>query len=180
VNLTSEQETILKNKIREIPDFPKAGILFRDITTLLQDGPAFNQVNNLLAEYCVQKNAEAIVAIESRGFIFGGAIADRLKVPFLPVRKKGKLPAATVKASYFLEYGQESVEMHMDVFNKEERVVIIDDLLATGGTAAAAAELVEKCGGKVNGFAFLIELDLLNGRDKLQQYDVFSLLHYKE
>ena len=180
MNMTPEQENIMKNKIRAIPDFPKKGILFRDITTLLQDGPLFSQVNDMLAEYCIQKKAEAIVAIESRGFIFGGAIADRLKVPFLPVRKKGKLPAATVKASYFLEYGHESVEMHMDVFDKEEGVVIIDDLLATGGTAAAAAELVEKCGGRVNGFAFLIELALLNGRDKLQQYDILSLLQYKE
>lgn len=167
-------------KIRSIPDFPKKGILFRDITPLLQDGPLFHAVNTLFADYCRQREAEAIVAIEARGFIFGGVLADRLKIPFLPVRKKGKLPAATVKVGYALEYGEECVEMHLDALHRGQKVVIIDDLLATGGTAAAAAELVERCGGEVRGLAFLIELCDLKGREKLKNYDIYTLIQYED
>lgn len=179
-HVNSELEDLLKQKIRNIHDFPKKGILFRDITTLLQDGPLFSRVIDLLAEYCRQKKAGAIVAIESRGFIFGGALADRLKIPFIPVRKEGKLPAATVKVNYCLEYGEECVEMHMEALRQNKDVIIVDDLLATGGTAAAAAELVEKCGGKVEGIAFLIELSSLKGREKLQKYNLYSLIKYED
>jgi len=179
-HVSPELEDLLKKKIRSIPDFPKKGILFRDITTLLQDGPLFSRVIDLLAEYCRQKKAGAIVAVESRGFIFGGALADRLKIPFLPVRKEGKLPAATVKVNYCLEYGEECIEMHIDALGQDKDVVIVDDLLATGGTAVAAAELVEKCGGKVKGIAFLIELTILKGREKLQKYDLCSLIKYDD
>ncbi|RJQ30234.1 MAG: adenine phosphoribosyltransferase [Peptococcaceae bacterium] len=171
---------VLKEKIRSIPDFPKKGILFRDITTLLQDGPLFSRVIDLLAEYCRQRKAETIVAIESRGFIFGGALADRLKVPFIPVRKEGKLPFKTEKVSYALEYGEACVEMHVDALGGSKRAVVVDDLLATGGTVAAAAELVERCGGEVSGIAVLIELVFLQGREKLRKYDVYSLIKYDD
>ncbi|MDN5346612.1 MAG: adenine phosphoribosyltransferase [Clostridia bacterium] len=171
---------VLKRKIRNIPDFPKKGILFRDITPLLQDGPLFSRVVDVLAEYCRQKEAEAVVAIESRGFIFASALADRLKISFVPVRKEGKLPYKTKKVCYSLEYGEECVEIHEDSFKKGSRVVIIDDLLATGGTAAATTELVEACGGEVQGLAFVIELVPLKGREKLKKYDVFTIVRYEE
>lgn len=178
--MSTELEAILKNKIRNIPDFPKEGILFRDITTVLQDGPLFCQAIDRLTEYCRQREAEAIVAIESRGFIFGGAIADRLGLSFIPVRKEGKLPFTTEKVSYALEYGEACVEMHVDGVGRGKKVVIVDDLLATGGTAIAAAELIEKCGGEVAGIAVLIELASLAGRDKMKKYDVYSLVTYDD
>lgn len=170
----------VKRSIRDIPDFPKEGILFRDITTLLQNGPLFNRVIDMLYQYCRAKKAEGILAIESRGFIFGGALSDRLKIPFIPIRKIGKLPHVTEKEFYSLEYGEACVEIHRDALTPGQKIVIIDDLLATGGTAAAAAKLVEKCGGDVAGIAFLAELTFLNGKEKLKQYDVYSLVSYDE
>ncbi len=176
----SSFQELVKRSIRNIPDFPREGILFRDITTLLQNGPLFNRVIDMLYEYCRAREAEGILAIESRGFIFGGALSDRLKIPFIPIRKIGKLPHVTEKEYYTLEYGEACVEIHRDALKEGQKIVIIDDLLATGGTAAAAAKLVEKCGGKVAGIAFLAELKSLKGREKLKQYDVYSLVQYDD
>jgi len=170
----------LKKAIREVPDFPKEGILFYDITTLLADPGAFRKVVDHLAERYKDKKPDRIVAIDARGFIFGGALAYVLGTGFTPVRKKGKLPGETVKASYELEYGVDEVEMHRDQVCKGERVVVIDDLLATGGTAKAVADLVGQCGGEVIEYAFLIELDFLKGRDKLEGLPVYSVLHYND
>ncbi len=170
----------VKKAIRDIPDFPKEGILFRDITPLLQDGPLFNKVIDVLHEYCAEKNAEGILAIESRGFIFGAPLSDRLKKPFIPVRKLGKLPHVTEKEYYSLEYGEACVEIHKDALSKGKKIVIVDDLLATGGTAAAAAKLVEKLGGEVVGMAFLVELSFLKGIEKLKEYDVNSIISYAD
>lgn len=170
----------LKKIIREVPDFPKPGILFYDITTLLADSDAFSQVIEILAERYEGRKPSRIVAIDARGFIFGGALAFRLGVGFTPIRKKGKLPWETVKASYELEYGVDEVHMHKDGVGKGEQVVIVDDLLATGGTASAAVDLVAQCGGEVMECAFIIELDFLNGREKLKEVPVFSILHYDE
>lgn len=179
-NTDKSFEETVKSSIRNISDFPKEGILFRDITTLLQDGPLFNRVIDMLYDYCSVKKAEGILAIESRGFIFGGALSDRLKIPFIPIRKIGKLPHITEKEYYALEYGEACVEIHKDALRKGQKIVIIDDLLATGGTAAAAAKLVEKCGGEVAGIAFLAELSFLNGKDKLKKYDIYSLVSYED
>ena len=172
----------LKAQIRKIPDFPKKGILFYDITTLLKDPAALKFVIDKIFEHYLKKELAPtkIVATESRGFIFGAPLAYKLHAGFVPVRKPGKLPAKTVGASYKLEYGENSVEMHADAVEKGERVLIVDDVLATGGTAKATADLVEKCGGKVVGLAFLIELGFLHGRDKLKGYDVFSLVNYEK
>jgi adenine phosphoribosyltransferase len=168
----------LKRVIREVPDFPKKGILFYDVTTLLADAEAFAQVIEILAERYEGRNPASVVAIDARGFIFGGALAYRLGVPIVPVRKKGKLPWETVTASYELEYGVDQVQMHKDAIAPGEVVVIVDDLLATGGTAGAAVELVRQCGGEVLECAFIIELDFLNGRKKLEPLPVFSIIHY--
>jgi adenine phosphoribosyltransferase len=168
----------LKSKIRDIPDFPKKGILFRDITPLLQDPATLREVIARLAAAVKRSKATLIVGIESRGFIFGAAIAAKLGIGFVPVRKKGKLPWKTKRVACTLEYGQEILEIHEDALKRGQRVAVIDDLLATGGTAQAAGKLVEKLGGKVTLAAFVIELLFLKGREKLKGYNVLSLLQY--
>ena len=170
----------LKKIVREIPDFPKPGILFYDITTLLADPEGFAQVIDILADRYEGRSPSKIIGIDARGFIFGGALAVRLGVGFVPIRKKGKLPWQTVSASYELEYGVDEVQMHKDGVKPGESVVIVDDLLATGGTASAAIELVKQCGGEVVECAFVIELDFLKGREKLEPTPVFSILNYEE
>jgi adenine phosphoribosyltransferase len=164
--------------IRSIPDFPKKGIVFRDITTLLKDGKAFAAAVDSLYDRYKDSQIQKIVSIESRGFIMGAALAYRLGVGFVPIRKPGKLPAATIKQEYALEYGTDAIEIHKDAIAPGERVLMHDDLLATGGTMAAACRLVERLGGSIQGIAFLIELSFLNGRKHLSKYDIFSLVHY--
>lgn len=168
----------LKTKVRSIPDFPKKGILFRDITPLLKDAKALREIIARLARSLKGKKVRAVVGIESRGFIFGTALATKLGVGFVPIRKKGKLPWKTKQIACTLEYGEEILEIHQDAVRRGEKVVIVDDLLATGGTAAAAAKLVEGIGGKVAKLVFVIELAGLNGRAKLKGHDVFSLIQY--
>jgi adenine phosphoribosyltransferase len=168
----------LKNLIREVPDFPKKGILFYDITTLLKDKLGFATLIDALSENYIGKEIDLVLGMEARGFIFGPALSYRLNAGFVPVRKPGKLPAETVKIRYELEYGSNALEIHKDAIVKGQRVLIVDDLLATGGTAAATAELVRNLGGEIAGLAFVVELDFLKGREKLASYDVFSLLHY--
>jgi adenine phosphoribosyltransferase len=168
----------LKKLIREVPDFPKKGILFYDITTLLKDKTGFAQLIDLFSEHYIGKQIDLILGMEARGFIFGPALAYRLNAGFVPVRKPGKLPAATLKCEYELEYGSNCLEVHKDAIEQGQRVLIVDDLLATGGTAEATARLVKSLGGEIAGLAFVVELDFLNGREKLKPYNVFSLLHY--
>lgn len=168
----------VKSTIREIPDFPKPGILFYDITTLLNNGPAFQQVTKTFAERYAGRDIDIVVGIESRGFIFSAPLANQLGVGLVPIRKPGKLPAATHGIEYELEYGSNTLEIHQDAFPQGARVLVIDDLLATGGTVAAACQLIEKIGGTIEEVAFLIELSFLHGRDKLQQYPLFSLIEY--
>jgi adenine phosphoribosyltransferase len=167
----------IQARIRDVPDFPKPGILFKDVTPLLGDGPAFRTVTDLLAEKIAPHKPELIVGIESRGFIFGAALAERLGIGFVPVRKPGKQPFKTTRETYALEYGTDALEMHEDAVAGRS-CLVVDDLLATGGTASATARLVERQGGKVEGFAFVIELDFLKGRQRLGQRPVYSLLHY--
>ncbi len=170
----------LASTIRSVPDFPIEGILFYDITTLLKDHAALKEsVDQLVAHY-QDVGIDVIVGMESRGFIFGMPVAYRMGTGFVPVRKPGKLPAATASESYALEYGTNTLEIHVDAIKKGQNVLIVDDLLATGGTAKATCNLVEKLGGNVVGLAFVIELNFLKGREKLQGYDVFSLLRYDE
>src|SRR3954468_9614844 len=168
----------LKRLIREVPDFPKPGILFYDITTLLKDKLGLAQLIDTLSEYYLDKKVDLVLGMEARGFIFGPAVAYRLNAGFIPVRKPGKLPAATTKFDYALEYGTNTLEIHRDAIQKGQRVVIVDDLLATGGTAEATAKLAESLGADIAGMAFVVELDFLNPRKKLGQYEIFSLLHY--
>ena len=168
----------LKSKIRTVPHFPKKGIMFRDITTLLKDPKAFKYSIKKLKKYYKDKNVDVVAGPESRGFIFGAVLAHELGVGFVPIRKPGKLPAETESQEYELEYGTDKIEIHKDAIEKGQNVLIIDDLLATGGTSEAAAKLVEKLGGKVAGLAYLIELSFLKGRDKLKNYDVYSLIDY--
>jgi adenine phosphoribosyltransferase len=168
----------LKKIIRDVPDFPKKGIIFKDITTLLKDPSAFKSGMKLLLKECKKYSADKVLGIESRGFIFGTPIALKLKAGFVPIRKPGKLPAETISETYELEYGTDSIQIHKDAIKPGEKVIIIDDLLATGGTAQAACKLVEKCGGKVVLVAFMIELTFLNGRDKLKDRKVFALLDF--
>ena len=168
----------LKNYIASIPDFPKQGILFRDMTPLLQDNEALSCALDKMAEFAKELNADVIVGPEARGFIFGTPVAYKLNIGFVPVRKPGKLPRKTVEFKYDLEYGTNTLCIHEDAIKKGQKVVIIDDLLATGGTVEAAVKLIEKLGGTVVGLAFLMELDDLNGREKLKGYKVESLLHY--
>lgn len=168
----------LKSSIREVPDFPQPGISFKDITPLLQDPRAFLYAIDRFHEYFGQKHVGDVVAIESRGFIFGAPLALRLNAGFIPIRKKGKLPRKTVGVSYGLEYGRETVELHQDAFLPGRRILIVDDVLATAGTAVAAQKLVESLGGVVIGAAVLIELDFLKGREKLPGIDICSLVHY--
>jgi adenine phosphoribosyltransferase len=164
--------------IRDIPDFPKTGILFRDITPLLADPRGFHITLDAMAERFVGEHADAIVAVESRGFIFGGALAARLNASFVPVRKPGKLPSRTHSVSYALEYGEGRLEMHTDALDSGARVIIVDDLLATGGTAAGAGELVRRQGASVIAYAFVIELEGLGGRPRLAPTPVVSLIRY--
>jgi adenine phosphoribosyltransferase len=173
--LNSDQ---LKKLIREVPDFPKPGILFYDITTLLKDKTGFARLIDLLSEHYIGKQIDLILGMEARGFIFGPALAYRLNAGFVPVRKPGKLPAAAARVEYDLEYGSNALEVHKDAIEKGQRVLIVDDLLATGGTAEATAKLAASLGGEIAGLAFVVELDFLKGRDKLKPYEVFSLLHY--
>lgn len=168
----------LQDKIRDIPDFPQKGIVFKDITPLVGDPESFRLAIDQLAAACKGKDADAIIALESRGFIFGAPLAYNLGLGMVPVRKKGKLPAEVYSMEYDLEYGTNVVEIHTDALRAGQRVLIVDDLLATGGTAAAAARLVERLGAVVAGFVFVVELAFLNGREKLPNYDVTSLIQY--
>jgi adenine phosphoribosyltransferase len=168
----------LKALIREVPDFPKKGILFYDITTLLKDKRGLAMLIDALAQHYIGQNIDLVLGMEARGFIFGPALAYRLNAGFIPVRKPGKLPAETTKFDYALEYGTNTLEIHKDAIKKGQRVLIVDDLLATGGTADATARLASSLGAEIVGLSFVVELDFLNGRDKLKSYDVFSLLHY--
>lgn len=168
----------LKSLIRNVPDFPKPGILFYDITTLLADGNGLRQSIDALANPYHDQSIDVVVGIESRGFIFGTAVADRLGVGFVPVRKPGKLPSTTVRVEYELEYGTDALEMHDDAIRPGQRVLIVDDLLATGGTAKAVVDLVGGCGAQVHALAFLIELDFLPGREKLAGQTIHSVLRY--
>jgi adenine phosphoribosyltransferase len=168
----------LKRLIREVPDFPKKGILFYDITTLLKNKVGFATLIDALSEHYLGKSIDLVLGMEARGFIFGPAVAYRLNAGFVPVRKPGKLPANTQKYDYELEYGTNTLEIHRDAIQKGERVIIVDDLLATGGTAEATAKLAQSLGAEIAGLGFVVELDFLNPRSKLRGYDVFSLLHY--
>ena len=168
----------LKKLIREVPDFPKPGILFYDITTLLKDRQGFHCVIDALKAHYQNAAVDVVLGIEARGFIFAPALAYALGSGFVPVRKPKKLPSACVSVRYGLEYGTDCLEIHQDAIEHGQRVLIVDDLLATGGTAAATVRLVEECGGKVASIAFVVELTFLNGRQKLAGYDVFSLLQY--
>ncbi|HUZ46358.1 MAG TPA: adenine phosphoribosyltransferase [Terriglobia bacterium] len=168
----------LKALIREVPDFPKPGILFYDITTLLKDPVGLHWAVDSLANHYIGRVIDLVVGIEARGFIFAPMVAYRLNAGFVPVRKPKKLPAETASVEYSLEYGKDSLEIHRDAIGKGQQVLIIDDLLATGGTAAAVAQLVESQGGNVAGMGFLIELEFLKGKDKLPQYDLHSILKY--
>ena len=168
----------LKSLIRSVPDFPKKGIVFRDITTLLKDAGGFSAALEELYNFAKNKGISKVIGIESRGFILGGALAEKLNVGFIPIRKPGKLPAATFSESYVLEYGTDSIEIHKDALAPGDKVLLHDDLLATGGTMEAAAKLVEKLGAQVVQISFLIELSFLNGRSRLSNYDVHSLVNY--
>lgn len=166
----------LKTLIRDIPGFPKEGVIFKDITTLLKNGAGFRQAVDKIVDEFKNDKIDAVLSVEARGFIFGGAVAYKLGTGLVPVRKKGKLPFKTHSVTYELEYGKDTLEMHEDAFGKGARVLIVDDLLATGGTVRAVADLVEKMGGKVAGIAFLIELLPLKGREKLKGYKILSLI----
>jgi len=168
----------LRAKIRDIKNFPSEGILFKDITTLLKDGPAWRFAVDSLANRYQGERVDVVVGVESRGFIFGGAIAHQLRSGFVPVRKVGKLPAKTIEVEYELEYGRDALAMHEDAISPGQRVLAVDDLLATGGTMAATLRLVEQLGGRVVGVAFMIELAFLHGREKLKNYPLHSLIVY--
>lgn len=168
----------LASLIRDVPDFPIEGILFKDITTLIGDADAFREVIDWMVDQYADRNVDSVVAIEARGYIFGAPLAYQLRAGFVPIRKPGKLPAKIVSESYELEYGTNTLEIHEDGVEPGQRVLVIDDLLATGGSARAAVNLVEQLGGKIIGVAFLVELDFLHGREKLEGYDVKSLIHY--
>ncbi|MEN6519522.1 MAG: adenine phosphoribosyltransferase [Armatimonadota bacterium] len=172
------REETLKELIRDVPDFPADGILFYDITPVLQDSKAFKEVVCAMAEKVRGLKPDVVVGIESRGFVLGAPIALELGVGFVPVRKVGKLPAETIRAEYALEYGTNAIEMHKDAIQPGQRVVIVDDLLATGGTASASVQLVEELGGEVAGLVFLVELKFLNGRDRLNGYRLDTLVGY--
>ena len=172
------KQTHLASYIRTIPDFPKKGILFRDITTLLKDRNALADATEVLYEHYRDKNVDKIACVESRGFILGAALALKLNVGFVPIRKKGKLPAEKLQQEYALEYGTDVIEIHTDAIEPGERILIHDDLLATGGTVQAACKLVEHLGGSIVGLSFLIELGFLKGRSNLGPYDIFSLIEY--
>lgn len=169
---------LLEKSIRNIPDFPKPGILFRDITTLMQDKAAFKKAVDLLAKKYKSKKIDKVVGVEARGFIFGAAVAHKIGAGFVPVRKKGKLPFKTISATYELEYGTDTLEIHKDAINPGEKVLIIDDLLATGGTIKAVIGLVKQLGGKISGIGFVIELVDLKGKDKFKEHPIYSLIKF--
>lgn len=168
----------LKNSIRSIPDFPKKGILFRDITTLLKDAQKFKDAVEIIVAKYRENEIDKVVAVEARGFIFGGVIAYKLGAGFIPVRKKGKLPAEVFEVAYQLEYGRDTLQVHRDAISPDDRVLIVDDLLATGGTAKAVCQLIEGIGAKIVGIEFLIELTDLQGIEKLKEYSVNSLIKF--
>lgn len=168
----------LKKLIREVPDFPVPGILFYDITTLLKDKKGFATLIDALSEHYIEQEIDLVLGMEARGFIFGPAVAYRLNAGFVPIRKPKKLPAETASIEYELEYGKNTLEIHKDAVQRGERVIIVDDLLATGGTASATIQLAKSLGAEVVGCGFVVELDFLKGREKLKGYDVFSLLRY--
>ncbi|WP_018130839.1 adenine phosphoribosyltransferase [Effusibacillus pohliae] len=168
----------LKEKIRVIPDFPEPGIRFKDITTLLQDGEAFKYAIDQMAQFAQERRADLIAGPEARGFVLAAPLAYATGLGFIPIRKAGKLPGETVSVAYELEYGKDKLEIHRDAIRPGQRVVIADDLLATGGTISSTIKLVEELGGVVVGLAFMIELTYLPGREKLQGYDVFTLVQY--
>ncbi len=170
----------LKALVRTVPDFPKPGILFYDITTLLRDKAGFAKLIDALAAHYIPSNIDLVLGIEARGFIFGPALAYRLNAGFVPVRKPRKLPAPVARVTYDLEYGSDTLEIHLDAIQRGQRVVLVDDLLATGGTMEATVKLVKQLGGEIAGLAFAVELDFLKGRDRFPGYDIFSLLHYDE
>ncbi|MCX7698619.1 MAG: adenine phosphoribosyltransferase [Candidatus Goldbacteria bacterium] len=171
-------EKKLKSVIRDVPDFPKKGIIFKDLTPIFKDKKLFKSLIDYLYKRYKNKKPDAIVAIESRGFIIGAPLAYKLGVPFIPARKPGKLPRETYKVTYSLEYGEDALEIHKDALKQDDKVLIIDDLLATGGTANAVASLVEMANAKVMEIAFIVELDFLKGREKLKGRKVFSIVHY--
>lgn len=175
---TATIEATLKEKIRDLPDWPQVGVIFRDITTVLKDPEAFKIAVDAMAQQVAGLDFDVIVAVESRGFIFGSVLAYKLGKGFIPVRKPGKLPAKTVSQSYELEYGKDTIEMHEDAVGKGTKVLVVDDLIATGGSAEATAMLVEKQGAEITAFSFLIELEFLNGRDKLKGHNVMSVVKY--
>jgi len=170
----------LKALVRTVPDFPKPGILFYDITTLLKDKTGFARLIDALAAHYLEQKIDLVLGIEARGFIFGPALAYRLNAGFVPVRKPRKLPAPVARVTYELEYGSDTLEIHLDAIAPGQRVVLVDDLLATGGTMEATIKLVKQLGGEIAGLAFAVELDFLKGRERFTEYDVFSLLHYDE
>lgn len=176
--MTEERRSLLRSRIRDVPDFPKEGILFKDITPLLADVEAFRSCIALMAEPLDGETLHAVVGIESRGFMFGAALADKLGVGFVPVRKPGKLPSATYRAEYELEYGTDAIEIHQDALEHGDRVLIVDDLIATGGTALATKELVQRCGADVAAFVFLVNLADLRGAEKLSPSRVITILDY--
>lgn len=170
----------LKNYIRSVKDFPKKGIMFRDITTILKEPAALKMTAQMLFNLAENLDVNKVVGIESRGFIFGSILAERLDVGFVPVRKPGKLPAETVKETYALEYGEDTIEIHKDAIKPGDKILLHDDLLATGGTAEAACKLIEKLGGRILQASFIVELSFLNGRERLKKYNVQSLVAYKD
>ena len=176
--MSDERLSVLRGCIREVPDFPREGILFKDITPLLANVEAFRSCIQLMAERLDGETVDAVLGIESRGFMFGAALADKLGVGFVPIRKPGKLPAATNRAEYDLEYGSDAVEIHQDALRPGERVLVVDDLIATGGTAQATKQLVERCGAEVAAFVFLINLVALEGTEKLGASRVITILNY--
>ena len=178
MTMTMNELEYVRSTVRQVPDFPKPGILFLDITTATKDAKSMKLMIDFLYEKFKDERIDYIAGIESRGFIFGAPLACRLGAGFVPIRKPNKLPADTIKESYSLEYGTDTIEMHADAVNAGDRVLVIDDLLATGGTVQAAIKLIEQLGGEVVGLSFLIELDDLNGKEKLKGYKVNSLLHY--
>ncbi len=176
--MTDQRLSFLRSRIRDVPDFPKEGILFKDITPLLADVEAFRACIQLMVEKLDAEPVDSVIGIESRGFMFGAALADKLGVGFIPVRKPGKLPAATYRAEYELEYGSDAVEIHQDALRPGDRVVVVDDLIATGGTAKATADLVRQCDAQVAAFVFVINLEFLNGAKQLAPTRVITLLDY--
>lgn len=176
--MDQERIALLKQHIRDVIDFPKPGIVFKDISPLLANPAAFNTSLDLLAEHCDAQSFDTIVGIESRGFIFGAALAAIMRKSFVPARKPGKLPAQTYRVEYELEYGTDAIEIHCDAVSEGARVIVVDDLLATGGTAAATVQLLEKAGANVVGAAFVIELSFLQGRERLAKLPVKSLISY--